>query len=616
MKKEKKLTLINRIKGLFEKPVCWYDWVIFLLLALFAFLSFQMRDLLHTSGCSYGYLTGHFRDFYDYLAVCGIDEAGEPGLHASYLPTVYLLFAVWNLPMRILKIVTVPTAVLSITAVMWAKILPCLFYFAGAYLLYRIAAVSGFSAHKGKLLVYAYLSMPVAFYGQFVLGQYESIMVFFILAGFYCWLRKKNIAFTVWFSLAVTMKYTALIFFIPLVLLREKRIFRILFYVAGAMALTALEILFYHHSPAFLSYAFGVGSSGDNPTGYITNAAYFTGYDLGGNLKYVVYLAFLAFAFVCAYAYFLDRKEGYIETQYGVYLICLSAASFFCFSKWHPQWLMMAVPFWTLSAFMHKNTKIFMAVDLLFMVLFSMFVTCQFASVCDEIMLSRGIFKFILPGGQISQYAKMSDYLGKLDMSMELSLITAIIGVYGIFKHPSFLSPEPDRSADGSMGWIRARFILGMMCIFIPALLCVFHSVKTHETSYDERRRGVFAQMENGDEYVQEFTPAAESIDKLQFPVSRGTSFTEGSMRIRILDGEAVIYEDRFNVGNWTEGQVVSIVPEVCLPAGKPCAVSFIFETSEKDSTFSLLGFETDEESPAKKNGETLPYHLDMTIYQ
>ena len=67
------------------------DGILFAALAVLSFFCFQQRDLMHTVGCSVGYLNGHFADFYDYC--------GTFGIHPSYLPSVYLVFAVWNIPM-------------------------------------------------------------------------------------------------------------------------------------------------------------------------------------------------------------------------------------------------------------------------------------------------------------------------------------------------------------------------------------------------------------------------------------------------------------------------------------------------------------------------------------
>ena len=170
--------------GLFQNSaVKWFDWVILAVLMAFCFFSFNMRDLLHTAGCSYGYLDGHLRGFYDYLAEFGIDEHGEAGLFAAYLPTIYLIFAVWNIPMKLFGVVPQATAQLNIIALMWAKILPCVMYIVCGILVYKIAKKLRMQDRKAKVVMFSFLSMPVAFAGQFILGNYESFLLFFVLMG-------------------------------------------------------------------------------------------------------------------------------------------------------------------------------------------------------------------------------------------------------------------------------------------------------------------------------------------------------------------------------------------------------------------------------------------------
>ena len=136
--------------SLFEKPLTVWDWVLFLAIGIFCFLSYEMRDLLHNAGCSYGFLDGPILDFYDYLAKSGVAEDGSIGLHAAYLPSVYLVFAVWNIPMKLFGIVSRAGADLNIVALMWAKILPCLAFMASGYVFFLICREIGFSVKKGE----------------------------------------------------------------------------------------------------------------------------------------------------------------------------------------------------------------------------------------------------------------------------------------------------------------------------------------------------------------------------------------------------------------------------------------------------------------------------------
>ena len=601
---------------LFGEPLKWWDWLILFAFMAFCFVSYEMRDLFHTAGCSYGFLKGHFLDFYDYLSACGTGEDGSAGLHASYMPTVYILFAIWNIPMRLFGIVKEATAQLGFIPIMWAKVLPCLCYFACGYTVFLIGKELGMHDRKGKLLFYAFLSNPVAIYGQFILGQYESFLVLSVLLGTLFWLRKKDLLFVLFFAIGVTFKYTAVVFFLPLLLLREKRIFRILFMTLGVFSLFALEFLLYMHSEAFMSYAFGVGGSGDNPAGYIFNAAYFTGFSLGGEISYKVYLTFIAFAFTIAWCYFTRGRDRAEEGRYAMFFLCLSGAALFCFSKWHPHWLMILVPFYTITAFMHKNTKIFMALDLLFMVLFVMFCTGYFVTVTDEVMLTKGIFKFILPGETVNAYAEMREYLSFIDQSILLSLLTAMLGVMAVFKHPAFLSEDVNSSAESSKGWILARYILGLLVFIVPSMLTVYYSVNPPKTSYTEERRQAFLGFSEGEVYEQTFVSAGNRIRKIKFPVSVGSS-PDGVLVLKLTDGETVLYEESFDTSQLGEGELLTVQPDAILSSGNEYTITFGLEDAAPSSTVCILGFEDDGSyENTKIGGEEQDYHLDLLIYQ
>ena len=265
------------VNAIAEKPLLIWDYVAFAAIAVFCFLVFQQSDLLHTAGCSYGYLNGHFRDFYDY---CGTFD-----IHPAYMPSFYIIFAIWNIPMRLFGIVTFPTENLPVLAILWAKLLPCLIYVASGVLIYHIAILAGMGSKKSKLCAYACLTMPVAFYAQFIFGQYDIIMTFCVLLGVYYYLKKKDIWFIFWFAIAMTFKYSALLIFAPLLLYREKNVWKIIASCVLLMVPFVLEFFVYRNSPVFQAYVFGFGGNAvSSPTGYIMNAGYYTGFELSALL--------------------------------------------------------------------------------------------------------------------------------------------------------------------------------------------------------------------------------------------------------------------------------------------------------------------------------------------
>ena len=140
---------------------------------------------------------------------------------------------------------------------------------------------TGMGSKKSKLCAYACLTMPVAFYAQFIFGQYDIIMTFCVLLGVYYYLKKKDIWFIFWFAIAMTFKYSALLIFAPLLLYREKNVWKIIASCVLLMVPFVLEFFVYRNSPVFQAYVFGFGGNAvSSPTGYIMNAGYYTGFEL------------------------------------------------------------------------------------------------------------------------------------------------------------------------------------------------------------------------------------------------------------------------------------------------------------------------------------------------
>ena len=94
----------------------------------------QHVDLFHTSSSSYAYLNGHITDFYDY---------NKPLVDGNdYLPIIYAIFAIWNLPLKLFGLthnVAATGVMLSIPELIWTKLLLVIFYFASAFVIYKIS---------------------------------------------------------------------------------------------------------------------------------------------------------------------------------------------------------------------------------------------------------------------------------------------------------------------------------------------------------------------------------------------------------------------------------------------------------------------------------------------
>ena len=112
-------------------------------------------------------------------------------------------------------------------------------YFATAQLMYRIGKEMGFGEKKSLLCKFAFLIFPMGVFSQFIFSQYDIFTVFFIVLGFWLYLRGKLWKTALMFGIAATFKYHAILYFLALILLKEKKIRNLIKYTV-VMALPLL----------------------------------------------------------------------------------------------------------------------------------------------------------------------------------------------------------------------------------------------------------------------------------------------------------------------------------------------------------------------------------------
>jgi Gpi18-like mannosyltransferase len=200
----------------------------------------QHVDLFHTSSSSYAYLNGHITDFYDY---------NKPLVDGNdYLPIIYAIFAIWNLPLKLFGLthnVAATGVMLSIPELIWTKLLLVIFYFASAFVIYKISKQITNNVDNSKIVSIIFATSPIAIFAVFIFGQYDIIGVFFTMLGFYYYVKNDYLKFSIFFSFAISLKFFPLLIFIPLILLVEKRILHILKYGIISLSATILQIITY-----------------------------------------------------------------------------------------------------------------------------------------------------------------------------------------------------------------------------------------------------------------------------------------------------------------------------------------------------------------------------------
>lgn len=401
-----------------DKALTRWDYLFLLLAVVGVFFVFDTAAIVQTAGMSFGYLNRQFLNFYDYGKEYGMTEL-------IYMPAVYLTYAIWNLPLKLSFLVRYPMPEVPYYALMWYKLLPVLLYVACAYLVYKIALEIGMGHKKSKLCALAAFTMPVGFFLQFSYAQIMVMPLFFMLLGLWYYVKDRRWGFVICYALAIAYQQYVLVLLLPLLLLKEKGLRKLCEYFFAALVPFAFEYFLYWKNDVFLQ----------NVKLYDIEADFTAGIDNGSFvLQYVV----LIWIFLLGWAYFTNIREQKDEISYALFFVGLTGVVTLCLTDWKAEYFMLLVPISVLSAFLHKDTRIFLILD-----------------------MAWGVF--------LALYIVVQNFMPD-SLDMVASLYTVLMVAIAVFKHPAFLAERPDELFSGYAGWMRARFFCGVVLCLVPSL--------------------------------------------------------------------------------------------------------------------------------------------------
>lgn len=430
--------------------VKWWDLTAYVLIITLCFLLFQQADLLHTTASSFAFLDGHFLDFYDFNKTVFVRN--------DYLPIIYAFFAIWHLPLKFLGQIQHFASAgewiqLSLTALAWSKILLLFFFFATSYILYKssLMIANGKKDQAGLSATY-FASGPLAIFATIIFGQYDIIGVFFTMAGFHYYLKRDLTKFSCFFAFAIPFKYFPILIFLPLLLFAEKRILQIVKFTVIAISVTVLQIGLFWSSAQFRETFFFI------PFDKLRQAS-------GSNLTPILAVIYCG---LCAYLFFKKPKDDATARYYSILVPIVVYAILFKAIVWHPQWLILPMPFFALAMLFIRNRSILYFADLIGMLAFIWIVVNNWAGNVDATMLSGGILKSFFTDIPLLNSDLLS---GALVRSFKLIFYAYLI------SPPLILILEKYSMFSWERLWIsqiafRARFSVGIFIFVIPSIFC------------------------------------------------------------------------------------------------------------------------------------------------
>ena len=320
------------------------DWALLGIILLGAYAFFLYGDVRATFEHSFNFLDsvlqGRVGDFYQ-IAI----EHTSTGHPAVYDIPLYLLFGLWNLPTYIIYRITGFHYLLSTPAQLWLKTLMVLAALIAAKVLVDIARDLGVSRQRSKWVAFFFLSSMTLFVPVFVIVQYDIIMIVFILLGLRAYLRGRLGRFLLWFAIANTFKLFAIFIFVPLLLLREKRLRVVTLQLGvGLIGLVACRAI-YHGNVAYKASTGGFMSS-------MLQRLTAVGIPWMGS-TIPVFVVFMVGIVVFAY---LRRPQGTKALAADAVYVCMAIYLVFAtVVPLNPYWAVMVSPFAVLIIFLNSR---------------------------------------------------------------------------------------------------------------------------------------------------------------------------------------------------------------------------------------------------------------------
>jgi hypothetical protein len=320
------------------------EWFVLGFFGLLIFSSYMYRDFSETM--RHGMIVwdalfdGRLLDFYAYCGgnstgvVCG-STAFSTVMDARYDFTIYVIFAIWNLPLWIIEHFRGGNIQDSFVAMLYAKSMLLVAVGITGYLVKKITALITASEDKcmpGLLL--SYCSSCTLMASILMIGQYDILSLIFILAGVYYYLKEENKKFLLCFALAVSMKYFALLYMLPLLCLKDKNPLKIIGKLALSLSITAaLKLLF-----MLGTYGSSVIATNNGLIDILSDYKIFSGVSM-------FWASYLILVIHCYQSQNPSPSRHYQETifaGFSTYILMYVAAPAY------PYWIVLAIPFLTI----------------------------------------------------------------------------------------------------------------------------------------------------------------------------------------------------------------------------------------------------------------------------
>ncbi|MEI0540622.1 hypothetical protein [Brachyspira pulli] len=341
------------------------DYIIFSIITILCFFSYIYSDVLVVFPFSVNFFNVNPLNFF-YEVYQKVGSYHKPD-DLPYLS--YVIYSILFLPLWIYSKINNITYYtwhhdqfkIGTFEIIYIKLLLFIFVMLSAIIIYKICKKIGFNNEKSKLSSFMFMTSPFTMLPVFIISQVEIIMIFFTLLGILYYLN-NNKKYLLWFAIAIPLKLFPFFILIPLVLLKEKHIKKIIIYIIiPILPYIISSIIFKSPNPSVRNLtAFGT----------------LMGYKIIG-----VSIFMIIYSSICLLSYLKNISNNEEFYKLTIYI------SFFVFSlltivntNFHMYWIVILSPFMAiLLLFSRCNIVLKIIVEFISTLFYAIYIS-QFAS--------------------------------------------------------------------------------------------------------------------------------------------------------------------------------------------------------------------------------------------
>jgi hypothetical protein len=440
------------------------DYLIGGIVLLFSYFSFQQADLYLIGWSALNYLFGNPLHFYDN---CKHFMSLDTSTAAGYPPTTFAIFAAWLYPFKLFGIIKSP-AYLPIYLVYWLKLLTSVVYILTGLCFYKITQLYNQNPTWGKYATWLWLSTPLALVSQFIVAQTDIFYVYLTLVGFFYFLKHRIYLSSFLFGLAITFKYFPLFVFLPMLLLVEKKILRLMLCGVIFSIPVLLVKMMYGHSPAFIEGVLHF---------YVLPRIFSSAIDAVDVKIYYLVLGFAVLLGIC-YALNIKRKD---LAAISAYIFLVSSSLPFILMLWGPSWIIYITPAIVLTTLLQPKEKIskLLLFDLAALLVYIGYIS-GFVDNTDAAMFQAQLFHIAFSNHY--KLASIFYFLRQYSFNFYFSLFSAYLILQWIIKFPRQIMLKTNLICDQvSYRNVRIRYYFTFF-LYISLVMFVVYKNSTHQS--------------------------------------------------------------------------------------------------------------------------------------